>query len=157
MSAATPPIVSTSMLIRRPIEAVFEAFVDPVITAKFWFSDGVGRLDRIGARAVWNWRWYGASAWVTVLAVEAPNRLVYSWGGETDAPTRVEYELQERMGGTLMTVRHLGFAGSETEQIATAMDSLGGFTLVLAGAKAWLEHGLVLGLVPDRFPDAHTS
>jgi hypothetical protein len=27
-----------------------------------------------------------------------------------------------------------------------------GFTLVLAGAKAYLEHGLQLKLVADRFP-----
>jgi hypothetical protein len=25
-------------------------------------------------------------------------------------------------------------------------------TLVLAGAKAWLEHGIALNLVADRFP-----
>ena len=28
-----------------------------------------------------------------------------------------------------------------------------GFSFVLAGAKALLEHGLQLNLVPDRFPD----
>ncbi len=31
---------------------------------------------------------------------------------------------------------------------------LEGFTLVMAGLKAWLEHGVQLNLVPDRFPDA---
>jgi len=30
--------------------------------------------------------------------------------------------------------------------------STGGFTLVLAGAKAWLEQGLTLGLIGDRHP-----
>ncbi|TGT21720.1 polyketide cyclase, partial [Mesorhizobium sp. M4B.F.Ca.ET.169.01.1.1] len=33
-----------------------------------------------------------------------------------------------------------------------AVDSTGGFSLVLAGAKAWLEQGLTLGLVGDRHP-----
>lgn len=33
-----------------------------------------------------------------------------------------------------------------------AIDSTGGFSLVLAGAKAWLEQGLTLGLVGDRHP-----
>jgi len=28
-----------------------------------------------------------------------------------------------------------------------------GFAFVLAGAKALLEHGVLLNLVPDRFPD----
>jgi hypothetical protein len=34
------------------------------------------------------------------------------------------------------------------------MDSTEGFTLVLAGLKALLEHGVKLNLVSDRFPDA---
>ena len=28
-----------------------------------------------------------------------------------------------------------------------------GFTYVLAGAKAWLEHSVQLNLVPDKYPD----
>jgi len=33
------------MLIRRPVGQVFEAFVDPGVTSKFWFSGGSGRLE----------------------------------------------------------------------------------------------------------------
>jgi hypothetical protein len=39
--------------------------------------------------------------------------------------------------------------------IAQAIDSKGGFTIVLAGLKAWLEHGIALNLVADQFPDGH--
>lgn len=31
-------------------------------------------------------------------------------------------------------------------------DSAGGFSFVLAGLKAWLEHNVRLNLVPDRHP-----
>jgi hypothetical protein len=31
-------------------------------------------------------------------------------------------------------------------------DSTQGFTLLLAGLKAWLEHGIQLNLTPDRYP-----
>jgi hypothetical protein len=34
-----------------------------------------------------------------------------------------------------------------------AVDATRGFTLVLAGMKAWLEHGIELDLVRDRFPE----
>lgn len=34
----------------------------------------------------------------------------------------------------------------------TALDATEGFAFVLAGAKAWLEHGVELNLVRDRFP-----
>ena len=30
------------MLIRRPVKDVFEAFVDPKITTKFWFTRAAG-------------------------------------------------------------------------------------------------------------------
>jgi len=32
---------------------------------------------------------------------------------------------------------------------------MGGFTLVLAGLKALLEHDVELNLVADHYPDAH--
>lgn len=40
------------------------------------------------------------------------------------------------------------------EIVAQALDSMGGFTFVLAGLKAFLEHGIVLNLVADHNPDA---
>ena len=33
------------MLIRKPVAEVFEAFVDPAITSRFWFTRGSGRLE----------------------------------------------------------------------------------------------------------------
>ena len=38
-------IATAQMLIRRPISVVFDAFVEPAITSRFWFSRGGGRLD----------------------------------------------------------------------------------------------------------------
>ena len=40
----TDPVVTAAMLIRRPASEVFEAFVDPDITTKFWFTKSSGRL-----------------------------------------------------------------------------------------------------------------
>jgi len=39
--------------------------------------------------------------------------------------------------------------------VEQALDSVGGFNLVLAGLKAFLEHGIELNLVRDRFPQGH--
>ena len=38
------PVVRSELLIRAPVEKVFEAFIDPDITARFWFSRGTARL-----------------------------------------------------------------------------------------------------------------
>jgi uncharacterized protein YndB with AHSA1/START domain len=38
-------VAQTGMLIRRPVTEVFQAFVDPEITSKFWFTKGSGRTQ----------------------------------------------------------------------------------------------------------------
>lgn len=45
-----------------------------------------------------------------------------------------------------------GFTGSGDELVKQVTDSTQGFTLVLAGLKALLEHDVELNLVADRFP-----
>ncbi len=45
MTAVAQVVAKAEMLIRRPIAEVFEAFVDPAITARFWFSRGDARLE----------------------------------------------------------------------------------------------------------------
>lgn len=59
------PVASAGMLIRRSVAEVFEAFVDPAVTARFWFSRGSGRLER-DARIRWEWEMYGAATAVVV-------------------------------------------------------------------------------------------
>ena len=46
------PVTSTGMLIRKPVAEVFEAFINPNITTKFWFTKGSGRLEA-GKQVQW--------------------------------------------------------------------------------------------------------
>ena len=39
------PVMNTGMLIRKPVADVFEAFIDPDVTTKFWFTKSSGRLE----------------------------------------------------------------------------------------------------------------
>ena len=39
------PTVQTQMLVRRPIEEVFNSFVDPAVTTRFWFTGSSGKLE----------------------------------------------------------------------------------------------------------------
>ena len=82
------PAAKTGMLIRRPAADVFEAFVNPDITTKFWFTRSSGRLE----------------------------------------------------------------AGNGDELVTQVTNSTQGFSLLLAGLRAFLEHGIRLNLVADRFP-----
>jgi uncharacterized protein YndB with AHSA1/START domain len=96
---------------------------------------------------------YGVSALVEVKAVEPGRRLVVEWG-DPGAMTTVEWTFQDfGAPGTFVRITNSGLSGSPDELLAQVADSSGGFHLVLAGLKAWLEHGLQLNLVADKFPD----
>jgi len=146
------PVAKAEMLIRRPVAEVFNAFVDPAVTAKFWFTKSSGRLEA-GKRVQWDWEMYGHSAPIDVKAVEPNQRIVIEWPGE-GAPTTVEWQFTPRGDrATFVSITNSGFSGSGDEIVRQAIDSTEGFTLVLAGLKALLEHNVALNLVLDRFPD----
>lgn len=146
----TAPVAAAGMLIRRPVAEVFEAFVDPVITRRFWFTDGGGRLEP-GAVLTWTWAMYGVSTEVVVKAIEPNRRILIDWDN-TSSPTQVEWLFEARGDHTWVTVENRGFT-DDADGVGKALDSTGGFALVMAGAKIWLEHGIEPGLVVDRFPD----
>ena len=152
-SSIQPPVARAQMLIRRPVAEVFAAFVDPAVTARFWFSRGSGRLEA-GRRVRWEWEMYGVSADVEVKAVEENARILIEWDGP-DTPTSVEWTFEPRGDDrTFVTVKNWGFHGDDDAAVAAAIDAMGGFSLLLAGLKAFLEHGIELNLVADHAPDA---
>jgi uncharacterized protein YndB with AHSA1/START domain len=145
------PVMSTGMLIRRPAADVFEAFVDPDVTTRFWFTRSSGRLQA-GGQVQWEWEMYGVSVPVTVTAVEPNRRIVIEWPGQ-NGPTTVEWRLEPREDGTtFVAITETGFAGDGDELVQQVAGSTEGFSLALAGLKALLEHGVRLNLVADRFP-----
>jgi uncharacterized protein YndB with AHSA1/START domain len=149
MELQSEPIARAQMRIRRPVAEVFEAFVDPAITSRFWFTRGSARLTD-GAVVTWHWDMYGVSATVAVKAFEPNRRILIEW------PTPVEWNFTPRSDDTtLVSITASGFGGSGDERVARALDMKGGFTNLLAGCKAFLEHGVELNLVADHHPDAH--
>jgi hypothetical protein len=56
-------------------------------------------------------------------------------------------------GATFVSITESGFTGDADELVKQVTDSTGGFSLVLAGLKAFLEHNVELNLVADRFPE----
>lgn len=146
MRLSKPPVARATMLIRRPVEEVFAAFVDPEKTSRFWFSRSSGPLVA-GATVTWAWDHYGVSADVRVTELVANRRIAIEW------PTPVEWTFEPRGDdATFVSILASGFTGSDDEQVAEALDSTEGFNLVIAGCKAYLEHGIELGLVVDKNP-----
>jgi len=145
-------VAKAEMLIRSPVAKVFEAFVEPAITSKFWFSRGSGKLEA-GKTVRWDWEMYGFSVDARVKALEPNKRILVEWSAY-GIPTDIEWVFTARRDGTtFVSITNSGFGGSPQEIASNPVGSTEGFSFVLAGAKALLEHNVLLNLVPDRFPD----
>ncbi len=145
------PTTKVGMLIRTPVAEVFEAFVNPDVTTKFWFTQGTGVLE-VGRPVQWEWEMYGFSIEVTAKVIEPSRRIVIEWPG-AHGPTTVEWTFEpEADDATFVSITESGFTGDGDDLVKQVTGSTEGFTLVIAGAKAYLEHGLQLNLVADRFP-----
>jgi len=139
------------MLIRKPVAEVFDAFINPEITTKFWFTKSSGKLEE-GKQVQWDWEMYAISIPVKVKTIEANKCIVIEWPGyQTSNIVEWTFAAQED-GTTFVRITNSGFAGSGDELVKQATDSTQGFTIVLAGLKALLEHNVILNLIADRFP-----
>ncbi|MFT9847020.1 SRPBCC family protein [Aneurinibacillus sp. REN35] len=147
------PIVKAEMLIRRPVEDVFEAFIEPTITTKFWFTKSSGRVEA-GRHIRWEWEMYGVADDIYVKEVEQNKRILI----ESSDNTIVEWIFTpEADTETFVTITNSRFTGSEEEVVNQAIDAMGGYTMVLCGLKALLEHNITLDLISDRAPYAHVD
>lgn len=147
------PVVKAEMLIRKPVEEVFDAFINPEITTQFWFTKSSGRLET-GSRVKWEWEMYGASDEVYVQDIVPNERILIQSSDGTD----VEWSFSARSNQeTFVTITHSGLTGTQDEVVAQVIDSMGGYTMVLCGLKALLEFGVQLNLVADKAPDAHVK
>jgi uncharacterized protein YndB with AHSA1/START domain len=147
------PIVKAEMLIRKPVEAVYEAFINPEITTKFWFTKSSGKLEE-GKTVRWDWEMYGVGDELFVKELEQNKVIRIEW---TDG-TQVEWLFTPRADNqTFVSITNSGFSGCGDEMVNKAIDSMGGYTMVLSGLKAYLEHNIQLNLVADKAPDANVN
>lgn len=141
--------VKVEMLIRRPVHEVFEAFVDPAITTKFWFTQSSGKLEK-NKRVRWDWEMYNVGTDLDVKEIEKNKRIFI----EFDDHTTVEWIFAPwGENETFVTIINAGFTGNQESIVKQVIDSTGGFTIVICGLKALLEHGITLNLVADASPN----
>jgi uncharacterized protein YndB with AHSA1/START domain len=147
------PVVTAEMLIRRPVNEVFEAFINPEITTKFWFTKSSGRLEE-GKQIRWDWEMYGVHDELIVKKIDQNEHILIEWSDKTTT----EWIFTPREANeTFVSITNSGFTGTGDEIVHYAIDSMGGYTMVLCGLKAILEHNVILNLVGDKAPDAHVQ
>jgi uncharacterized protein YndB with AHSA1/START domain len=142
------------MLIRKPVEEVFEAFMNPAIAKNFWFTKSSGRLE-VDKEITWTWEMYNVSTTVIAREILRDQKILFEWD---NPPRTVEFNFKELDDeSTYVTVSECGFEKKGDELMAAIKDSTGGFTTVLDGLKAFLEHRINLNLIADKFPKEVTQ
>jgi uncharacterized protein YndB with AHSA1/START domain len=141
--------VETQMQIRKPASQVFNAFIDPNLTKEFWFTKGSDKLV-VGKTVTWTWEMYNHSAQVLVKDIIENEKITIEWG---EPLTTVIFEFKSLLDGTTyVTIKEFGYDKTGNELLDTVKDATGGFTTVLDGLKAFMEHGINLNLIADKFP-----
>lgn len=141
--------VEAQMLIRKAVEVVFNAFIDPSITKNFWFTKGSDIL-KIGKTVTWTWEMYNVSTEVYVKNIVENEKISIEWN---NPKTTVDFEFKQLSAtNTYVTIKNYGFEKDGTELLNIIKDSTAGFTTVLDGLKAYLEHNINLNLIADKFP-----
>ena len=145
---------TSQMLIRHPVNDVFEAFVDPGITSKFWFTKSSGRLEE-GKTVTWTWEQFGVSGEITVTHLQQDQLIRFEWASEEGGSTRtVEISFEPKPDETtFVNVSESGFDKEDEQLIKKIAGQTKGWTLVLSALKAWLEHEINLNLISDHKPD----
>lgn len=140
--------VEAQMLIRKPVSEVFNAFIDPTITTQFWFSRSTGKLER-GKKVTWYWDMYQVSDEIEILDIKPNECISIRW----DQPsTYVDFHFQQiTPDSTYVVIKNYGFTQEGDALIEAIKNNTGGFTTVLDGLKAYLEFGIALNLIGDKF------
>jgi len=146
---AYQPIIETQMLIRKPAKEVFEAFIYPEQTRHFWFTKASAHLEK-GATVTWEWEMYDVSTTVTVKNI-IPNELIsIDWGSPVTGVDFIFKPMSDTT--TYVIIKNYGFHSQGEALLQELINNTGGFTTVLDGLKAYLEHGINLNLIADKFP-----
>lgn len=149
MEANNVICVETQMLIRRPVKQVFEAFIDPAITTNFWFTKSTGKL-KTDEKVTWEWEMYGVSVQILVKQILQDKKISFEWD-EPATTINIEFNALTH-DTTYVVIKNYCFKQTGNELLQAIKDNTGGFTTVLDGLKAFLEHGINLNLIADKFP-----
>ncbi len=84
MSTTTNHFAASAMLIRKPVAQVFNAFIDPDITTKFWFTKSSGILKE-NETIVWTWEMFDHSFSIKVLRITTNEKIAIQWGDDPEA------------------------------------------------------------------------
>ncbi|MEA2634053.1 MAG: hypothetical protein QOH92_820 [Chloroflexota bacterium] len=141
------PEIRHSVFIRAPRAKVWAALTTAQAMDAWWGTRGSEIDLRPGGKLTLRWRGWGperdinADRECVVAEVLPQKRFVFRWGETADTTTTVEFDLEDRDGGTLLRLREHGFAPTAKGRESFGGNSLGwGEVSILI--KFYVEHGV---------------
>ena len=138
------PIANVSLLIRRPVSDVFNAFVDPSLITLFWLQKTSGALAE-GATLEWEFLIPGAVETVTVQDFKVDKRIAFTWSDGIEVV--MTFAAHSGTTATRLAIEASGFKPDDLEAVVGATE---GFAIVLCDLKTLLETGRSANLVKDK-------
>jgi uncharacterized protein YndB with AHSA1/START domain/DNA-binding transcriptional ArsR family regulator len=146
----TKPKQVYTTVIRTTPDALWDALTNPAVTPLYYYGFKVEAGNK--AKGIFNYVAPDGSEGITgeILTFDPPHRLVTSFKGhwmpgmETDASSRVTYEIMPKGENCVLTVVHDEFQSENATYHAVA----GGWSGILSGLKTLLETGKPLKYDP---------
>ena len=131
------------MLIRKSVNEVFNAFVEPRTLEKFWLRSASGPLAN-DAKVEWEFMVKGARETVTVTEFLVNRLIAFTWSNGT----AVRMTFEPSAESTKLSITATGFTGRDAP--SQAVNATEEFTVVVCDLKSLLETGQSGNLVRDK-------
>jgi uncharacterized protein YndB with AHSA1/START domain len=128
----------TKMKIFKPVNEVFEAFVDPARIGNFWFSSSSGRWEQ-GKKITLRYNEYNAEVLIEVKEIELNSKIVFQWGANGEGHTVTITLNESDDSSTIIEINEEGFNENDADFISQILDNKEGWVFMLTCLKAYLE------------------
>lgn len=130
----------TKMLIVKPANDVFEAFVDPEKIGNFWFSSSSERWAP-GKTIKLRYDEYNADGEIKIKEIVIDKQITFEWNYGNDVHLVTITFTQKDEMNTLIEVNEEGFA-DDKDAIPLLVGNKEGWVYTLTCLKGYLEHGI---------------
>ncbi|NLC77472.1 MAG: hypothetical protein GX750_07610 [Clostridia bacterium] len=135
--------VVTKMKIMRPVNELFEAFVDPAKISNFWFSSSSDRWEQ-GKTITLRYDEYDAQGEIKITEIETNKKIVFCSGANGEG-NKVTISLKQ-LGDSesIIEINEEGFDEKDDNIIDQLLDNKEGWVYMLTCLKGYLEYGVNL-------------
>jgi len=128
----------SKILIKKPAQHIYEAFIDPEKIGNFWFSTSSERWKE-GKTIILRYDEYNAEGSIQVLEMVENRMIRFEWGHEHVVTINF---IEQNESETIVEVIEDGFNKEDENLLPYILDNKEGWVYMLCCLKAYIEHGV---------------